>query len=71
MKTFDEAIVTEKAATFQTFDEAMVTEKAAQSTEEGMSGHRDRDVWCSPLCIQGQRRQPVWNIHHDWRIRGC
>jgi hypothetical protein len=32
MKTFDEAIVTEKAATSQTFDEAVVTEKAAQST---------------------------------------
>jgi hypothetical protein len=30
METFDEAIVTEKAATLQTFDEAVVTEKAAQ-----------------------------------------
>jgi hypothetical protein len=56
METFDEAIVTEKAATLQTFDEAVVTEKAAQASGEGTSGHRDRDAWNLPLCIQVQRR---------------
>jgi hypothetical protein len=50
METFDEAIVTGKAATLQTFDEAEVTEKAARAMGEGTSAHRDPDAWHSPLC---------------------
>jgi hypothetical protein len=54
METFDEAIVTGKAATLQTFDEAEVTEKAARAMGEGTSAHRDPDAWHSPLCTQVQ-----------------
>jgi hypothetical protein len=56
METFDEAIVTEKAATLQTFDEAVVTDKATQASGEGSSGHRDRAACYLPFCIQVQRR---------------
>jgi hypothetical protein len=36
METFDEAIVTEKAATFQMFDEAVVTEKATRKLHSAL-----------------------------------
>jgi hypothetical protein len=36
METFHEAIVTEKAATFQMFDEAAVTEKATRKLHSAL-----------------------------------
>jgi hypothetical protein len=36
METFDEAIVTKKAATFQMFDEAVVTEKETRKLHSAL-----------------------------------